>query len=245
MSITLGTRYALLAKTADYSKKILATSYGNLIGYWPLAEVSGSTITDLSSRSHNGTATGFDLLYPGIGDGRSCPNLDGVNDNGNIYSAGLASDFDGQEGAVSLWLRVSGVGVWSDATFRNSLTLRVDANNQLLVRKSTTNNILQGLYIAGGTTKTVNITTSSIGWLHLAITWSKSGDQVGVYLNGALQGSLLTGLGTWAGSLASNSAVIGAVSTTPTNVWSGTIAHVALWTTPLSTAQIANLARLT
>jgi hypothetical protein len=246
MGLTIGTGHALLVKPTDYSRKVLSTASGNLIGYWMLDEVSGTTLRDRSNNGNNGVSTGFDLLYPGIGDGRSCPNLDGVNDCGNIYSAGLAGVFNGAEGTVALWLRMASAGVWSDATARSAVTLRADSNNRVNIQKATGTNNMQIFYVANSVSKSASLAVGpGTGWFHMALTWSKAADQVKAYVNGVQTGTTLTGLGTWAGSLDSARVTLGAgASDVIVSVWSGNLAHVALWTTPLTAAQIANLAKV-
>lgn len=228
----------------EYYKKVIGISSG-LIAYWPLWETSGTTINDVSGKRRNGTSTGFDLNYPGIGDGRSAPNLDGVSDYGNVYSTGFASDFNGQEFTISLWAKVANSGVWADGTNRRAIFLQADANNSVRFTKGTSANNLSWAYTASGTTKSVSKSSvSSLGWLHLAITVSKSGDQLKAYYNGVQEGATMTGLGTFAGSLSSTITVIGAGNTTPNNIWSGSLAHIAIWTTILSASAIATLARV-
>ncbi len=240
----MGPRHALLASKTSYYRKVLAC--GGLIGYWPLWEVSGATIGECSGRGHSGTATGFDLLYPGIGDGRSCPYLDGVNDLGNVYSAGLASDFNGAEGSLMAWFKVGGAGVWTDGIQRQIVRFAVDANNRVTILKSSSNNTLSYQYIAGGVASAPLVSSfSSLAWNCTLLTWSKSADQVKAYLNGVQVDTTKTGLGVFFGTLVSSGASIGSSSgTVPGNVWSGTLAHVALWATVLTAAQIDNLAKV-
>jgi concanavalin A-like lectin/glucanase superfamily protein len=240
---TIGTGRTLLGRAADpnlaYTNKVKALSP---IVYFPQAEASGTTIVDESGNGRNGTYTGVDLGQTGIGDGRTCPSYDGTNDYGDIYTAGLAGAFNKDEGTLALWLKVSGAGVWTDATSRRALLLQTDTSNRVSILRSSSNNQLVATYTAGGTQKQVLIATSSTAWLHLAITWSKANDQAIVYFNGTQSGSTQTGLGTWSGSLNSATTLLGAISKTPTQVWSGFLAHAAVWTTPLSAGQIATLA---
>lgn len=228
-----------------YARRVLSVAADALIAYWPLSEPSGAAAIDQTGRYH-GAYTGVDLNYPGVGDGGSAPFFDGINDFCNIYSAALATAFNGAEGAVSIWMKVSGAGVWTDATLRRLMGLRVDANNQVNLSRSATSNTLLCQYLAGATSKTVSIgSQSSTDWLHLAMTWSKSADQMKVYFQGVQTGATQTGLGTWAGTFNSTRANIGADSTVPATVWSGNLAHAAIWTRALSAGEIAELYRVT
>jgi hypothetical protein len=227
-----------------YTSKVKAVAPGNLIAYWPLAESSGTAIQDESGNAYNGTYTAVTLGQTGIGDGRTSALFDGSTSRGNVYSAGFAGAFNNQEGTFAIWFRVAAVGVWTDGINRRLVRLAVDANNQVYINKSASNNALDLIYQAGGTAKGVSPATfaGNIGWNHLALTWSKSGDAVKAYVNGAQSGATATGLGVWAGALAATTTVLGAFVTTPSNVFSGMLAHPAVWSTPLSAAQIAQIA---
>lgn len=233
-------RAALLGRTS-YSQKVLGTAPANLLTYWPMWEPSGSVIADISPNARNGTYTGVDLGQPGIGDGRTSPLFDGINDYGNIYTASFRDAFNGQEGSCSIWFKMLDATSWSDGAIHYLFRFTPDANNQLYFRKQGTN-LLTCIYLAGGTTKTLTATTTSVAWLHLAATWSKAADQVKLYLNGVQQGATGTGLGTWAGTLGATTTALGANDLVPASPWRGYLAHMAFWNTPLSAAQIASLA---
>jgi hypothetical protein len=227
----------------DYTNKVKALSP---IAYWPLAEASGTTVLDESGNGRNGVykAAGEPLLgQPGIGDGRTAPLFDGTNDFANVFSASLAAAFSGAEGTVACWCQVANAGVWTDATTRRALYLQADTNNRVILNKTITNNQVTGFHIAGGTSKQVLFnTTGPLTWFHLAMTWSKSADQMKFFVNGTQQGATQTGLGTFVGSLAATTTTIGAADTVGTAPWAGSLAHAAVWATPLSPTQIASLA---
>lgn len=226
-----------------YTNKVIALSP---IGYWPQAESSGTVVTDESGNGRNGAyrAAGEPLLgQTGIGDGRTAPLYDGSNDYANIFSASLQGAFNGAEGTIAIWFKVAAAGVWTDATTRRLMYLQVDASNRVRFEKSTTNNQIAFVYTAGGTAKSILWNSAGpTSWQHIAVTWSKSNDQMICYVNGAQQGATQTGLGVWAGNLAATTTVVGAADTTGGNPWSGLLAHAAVWATPLSAAQIATLA---
>jgi hypothetical protein len=181
----------------------------------------------------------------GIGDGKNAPFFDGVNDFVNIYSAALASAFNGAEGTLMAWAKVSGAGVWTDGTIRRVGFLAADGNNRLYFGKSSAANTVSFGHVAGSTVVAGSAgSMTSTGWLPLALTWSKSSDAVKFYISGSQSGATLTGVGVWAGTPSATGSIIGAGDLTPANVYSGTIAHVALFTRPLSPAQIASLARV-
>jgi len=192
----------------------------------------------------NGKYTGVTLLQPGMGDGFSSPLFDGATSYGNIYGAGLANAFTGGGFTLACWAKVSGAGVWTDATLRRIVYLAVDVNNRVYFERSTTDNRINYVFAGGGITDSVALTSfSPTAWFHLAITVSASDNAIKALINGAQTGATQTGVGVWAGLLAATSTLIGAASTTPANVYSGTIAHAAIWNTPLSRVQISYLAR--
>lgn len=226
-----------------YTNKVIALAP---IAYWPQAESGGTVVVDESGNSRNGAyrASGEPLLgQTGIGDGRTSALYDGTNDYANVFSASLQAAFNGSEGTLAFWLKVSGAGVWSDGVNRRMAIFRVDANNRLYMERSTTANRIVANYIAGATALAVNVTTAApTDWLHFAMTWSKVADQFKCYVSGAQSGATQTGLGVWAGSIGATTTALGASDTSGTNPWSGNLAHVAVWASPLSAAQIATLA---
>jgi hypothetical protein len=170
--------------------------------------------------------------------------FDGTNDNVNIYSSDLNSVFSPDEGSAVVWAKVSGAGVWTDATSRRILRIGVasgSSNNDIRITKTTTTNQLQFNYAANSVASQVNDTSlgGSTGWFQAVITWSKSKDQVKAYINGVQVGSTQTGLGTWSGNLASTAVAIGASDSSGTSGWSGMINDVRLYTRVLSETEIA------
>lgn len=231
-------------RRVTYTQKVIALSP---IAYWPMAEASGSTATDESGNSLNGAYTGVTLGSTGIGDGRTAATLDGTTSFNNIYSAGLNTAFNNAEMTIAGWLQVTSAGVWSDAANRAVMHVGADiTNNFIRFIKTTTASQLQGRIAFGATLKTVAFTVADpLTWQHFAVTASKSGDAMKVYLNGVQQGSTQTTLGTWAGALSSVSCGVGCQRTSAlAQPWAGNLAHMAVWASALSAAQIATLAVL-
>lgn len=217
-----------------YTNKIKALGP---IAYYPQAEPSGTTIGDESGNGRNGTYVGVTLGQPGIGDGRTAAGYDGATSYGNIYSASLAAAFDGAEGSIVTWQRSSG------GLSRCILRLQVDASNLVQLFSTTNANEVQFRYFAGGVVKQILDSSNVFGALFpIALTWSKSNDQMRAYAKGAQVGTTQTGLGTWVGALATTLCCIGASSTTPTASWLGSQSHTAIFNRALSAAEIASLA---
>jgi len=225
------------AAAQTYTQKVLALSP---LGYWPL---NGSA-NDASGNGYNGAATAV-TYGTGIGDGGQAGVFDGSTSFVDIYSAGFAGAFNNQELTLAIWCKVSAAGVWADAKARQVFRLRADNSNIAVLARTATANQIQSNYLAGGSTKPINDTSlaASTAWFHLAVTVSKSGDAEKFYINGAQVGSTQTGLGTWAGALASNTTAIGSATNASSGLaWSGSLAHAVIFTSALSAAQVASLA---
>jgi len=227
----------------DLKEVILNTRPADLIGYWPLDEQRNNRAHDYAGQRRNGTHVGVDLAKPGVGDGRTAPYYDGATDYTNIYSASLAAAFNGNEGTLGIFARVAGAGVWTDGTQRSLATLRVDANNQIYVFRSPTNNRIDLRRVGGGTAKVVSLSgLRAVGWMLYTLTWSVRVDAVRAYLNGQQRESTLTSIGTWVGALNSTLTNVGAFDTTPTFVWFGYLAHGFVYRSALSPSENYNIA---
>jgi hypothetical protein len=143
-----------------------------------------------------------------------------------------------------IWAKVDGAARWTDGSSDDMFTLTGDnASTQYMrVRKSSTNNTLTYYrWMTVGKFKTINHTCSSTGWMHLAITWSVAADYFKAWYNGALVDTAL-GIGAYSGPMSSSCNVLGASNKTPTNCFDGWLAHFAIWTVPLLSSEIADLA---
>lgn len=208
--------------------------------YAQFDDISVTEIDPLIGRPTNGvtlgTASGGHLS--------SAYSFDGTNDNVNIYSSDLNGAFNPNEGTVVAWVKVSGVGVWTDSTNRFIFSTSADANNLVSLIKISTANTLQLRYWSGTGSNNITISSTAAGgitdWIQVVLTWSKAADQVKAYINGAQVGTTQTGLGTWVGNMGTTTTVIGAQATTG-NYWSGLINDVRLYNSALSATDIANL----
>lgn len=228
------------AMRRPYYRRVLAMNRAALVVYFPLWEASGSTALNLEgSTARNATYANVTLGYPGIGDGRTSPCFQ--SSSVNILTASLQSAFNGSEGTLILWAKTLDASVWGDATNRSLVYLAVDSNNYLDIIKPTTENTLRFRYKSGGVLKSISHSLNTMAYFCVALIWSAANDRVSAFVNGAQVGSTLFSLGAWAGSL--TYALLGASSTTPATPWRGHLAHFALWSWPLSSAQILWLSR--
>ena len=214
---------------------------------WSLVDIAtGTAIKAKVSTARNGTLAGWTLQNSaGPVAGTLAPSFDGTTSIGNILTDSLKAAFNGTVGWMSICLKVSGVGVWTDGALRYALQLYTDGNNYIRIYKpSETNrlNVVTNMGGAGAISQYIFDITSD--WGQVVITWDKNAGasgEVGIYANGILQGAIKTGLGAWSGALASGT-LIGARTTTPLSVWSGWLAYAAVgFGAALTPQQVADM----
>lgn len=224
----------------SYLETVLAL---NPIVYWPMNETSGTVADNAEgTAARDGSYTGVTLnsiASPITAD--NAPLWDGINDHLNIYSTSLNTAFNGQEFTIGIWCK-SVAGAWADAANHRALFMRVDGNNFLSISINTSGN-MEYSYRAGGSAKAITSAamSGSTDWFHAAISASLAGDTFKAYENGAQVGTTQTGLGTWAGSLASTLCVIGANNTSALNPWSGYLSHSPIFASALADGDVLTL----
>ena len=229
----------------NYYLKLLSAKPANLIAYWPLWEASGSVANDFSGNARHGAYTGVTLGEIGIGDGRTCPWFDGIaqNDRVNVYSTGLASAVSFSEGSIMVWAKVNSAAVWTDAVNRIMFSLNSGGGESIYMDKLDASSIRFN-YTGNGVTRNYALAgLSDIDWMCLAFTWSVANAECKCYKDGVLVQTLLAP-DPWTGSLWVDGANIGQVYVGAGNNWHGWLAHAAMWNTPLTETQVANLAAL-
>jgi hypothetical protein len=223
----------------NYLSTILSTGP---IALWPLSETSG-TAAICEPTTYNGSHNAVTLNALTFPAGTPAPAYNGTTSYTNIYSAALASAFNGSEGSFMLWWRVSAAGVWTDNAQRHVFNFYVDASNAISMRKETTN-IMRAVYVAGGTTSILVETTQPVIWTNTVVTWSRSAGANGefrLFINGTQDGATATNIGNWTGAPISTRTILAAFSTTAAQ-WTGNLAFAALWTRALAPAEIATFA---
>ena len=210
---------------ATYADKVLGYSP---IAYWPMNETSGTAAVCQVNTAQNGTyARDVSVMGTGdgIGDGNTAPLFDGTNDYVNIQTATLAGAFNGDLGWYAGWLKMT-AGVWTDSTTRGVLTLEVDANNDIKIRReSTDNNVRFNREANNANETTLYGTGGPYTWCHFGMTWNQVGDDIQYYWAGSAVDDD-QGLQAFVGVLAVS--VIGAVDAGGTNPFSGYLAHIAI-----------------
>lgn len=227
----------------EYADTVLATAPANLIAYWPLWETSGTTADNYEGTAARDGTFARDVstmgTATGIGDGYTAPVFDGSNDLVNIYSASLVSAWNGEEGTVFFWMKILD---WGTSAYCYSL--QEDAGNRVIIYLSAATDKFLYRRAGGGTASDVNyVTAAPTTWVSTAITWSEAEDEMKAYYNGSQVGTTQSSLGSWAGDpLTANEVCIGAQTATPAGNIAIHGAHFAIWTTPLTSTQIATLA---
>lgn len=242
MPRTIGSMRTFFGQQAYLDK--LSSLFGpSIIGFWPQNEAAGTISKDISGRGHNGAYTGVTLGVPGIGDGNTAVSYNGTTSYNNIYSAGLAAALNPLELTIIVWAKVTNVGVWTDGAARFVFAMESNGTNLFRIGRHNVNNQLRFTNTSGGTQKDIiDVSTAFTNYMCLAMTLSKSADQLKAFQNGLQFGSTVTALGTFTGSLAV--ATIGSVNLTPTGPWSGAIGPVLLLNRAATAAEIAIAAQV-
>lgn len=246
-----------IVSTADQAARMPGIAYSQKvkssgpIAYWIMGEAAGLvSIDQINSPAQDGAYTGVTLAQPGIGDGNTCPFFDGANDYNNVYTVTFRGVFNGAEGTILIWSKVTNAGVWTDGVQRMMFYFRVDGNNFININKNNANNQIQFVYRANATNSIVthNLVAPPTDWFVLAITWSKStlptGEMKAYYglPNELAQvGATQVALGVWAGNLAATFTTIGSLGTGPASVFNGYLAHCAVWGSALDLPTLQGL----
>lgn len=218
-----------LMGSTPYYKRMLNIFGSSVVGYWTMNESSGTVAYDKSSNAHNGVYTGVDLANTAAPIRGMRAPLFGTGDLLNIYSASLNTAFDGQEGTMIAWCKVSEAAIWTNGTVGVIFSTYADNNNRIYLRRSTTNNRIEFGYMAGGTNSGVSTAvTATTDWFQLALTWSKANDRLIRYQNAVKLGDTIATLGTFAGDLDASATIIGANWINATLPWFGWLSNIIL-----------------
>lgn len=219
--------------------------YTQIKAYAPLLfpllyETAGVVPYDSSGNGYNGIYTNCTLSnVVGPDGGAETPSLNGTTSLIDFSGAGIGPAFNGNTGSLHLWIKASAAGVWTDGATRTLVYIFVNANNQITINKSSTNNRITFQFIGGGTTDTINADgIAGTNWISVGFKWDRTGaNAIEAYINGVSAGTSPT-LGTWVGL--PGTIMFG--STGAAQYWSGSIGLPALWTTPLATAAFLDMA---
>lgn len=210
------------------------------VAYYPTWEPSGTVATDISGKGRNVSYAGTPGLGAvGIGDGRTCANINGL---GYItaWSAGLAGDFNGKEGLIGMWLAANDAGIWADTNAYYPFHFTADASNATYLRKGVAGDI-QIHYTAAGTDKAILADRhAGVRWIHFGFQWSYSGAHVSLYFNGTKQRPTASPL-EWAGAIV-NPLTFGA-QINFSGKFPGRMAHVGVGNVPVADSAMRTIAQ--
>lgn len=224
----------------EYITRILSIAPASLVGLWALDDNLGNVARDHSKNGFDGVAANVTFKQPGPGAGITAGGFNGTSSFINLSHASLPAAINGDEGTLLSWVIVNAAGVWTDGAFRTIFMSQVDVNNLFILRKPNVSNQFNYIQTAGGTSVGVTLSSfSPTAYFNPAMTWSAAADEFKAYLDGDQTGSTQTGLGSFSGSPTNNK--IGSQNATPTLIWSGDICLTALWSAPLTPAQIKSL----
>lgn len=229
---------------ATYLDTILALGP---IAYYPLNELSGVTADNAE-----GTAA-YDGSYSNVTldnadspiTGNRAGSWNGTTSYCDVYSDSFRDNaFNVAEGSLGIFLQVSALGIWTDGTSRRIIGYQRDGNNRIVINRSTVNNTLRFIYEANSIAEIVDTTVAGgrTDWIHAMITWSVANDRVRAYIDGAQIGADQTGLGTWAATNILTSAIIGASSLVPAQVFSGNLAEAVIFDRELTASEVLTVA---
>lgn len=219
--------------TYPYSYTVLGISPASLIGYWPMNDVSGSTMDNLEgTASLDLIITDVDLANDATGPfGTVAPYYDG-NTGGHSYNR-FPSALSGSEFSFSMWYRSNATN--ADATLFNAtdgmfsyLYLAFSADGLDFVLK----------YNASGIITTITAEdVPKVGWNHVAFTMDSINDEQKLYINGILVGTDTTDIVAFPAFM--EEVYLPGLSGTGYRGW---VAHAAFWSTVLTPTHIAELA---
>ena len=159
--------------------------------------------------------------------------FDGVDDYVEID--GISSVFNSTIGTISFWAKTP-----STETTGHYFKTLVDSNNFISLIYHSASSEIRLNYKGGGSTVSA-ISTEEIEddglWHHFVGTWDVSGDEIKLYLDGALQ-QTTTGLGTFAGTVSSTALGSNADGG---GYFIGNIDEVSLFNVELSDANVRTL----
>lgn len=225
--------------TIAYNDYIVKALGYNPLAFWPLI-ADGN---DLSGNGYHGSLQGDALIQAASGaDGLASLYLDGADDYFNVYSAGLASAWNGDELCIGGWAKkdiaAGGDGTYHDLpVFYNSLSTKYlfmrEINGELNVTRN------------AGTTQTWSVGSNfAADWVHFMMRITLLGPSMQVYLDGVANGPNVAVTGNWADGLLSTGALWGASSSgTKIHEWKGWMQYVGIFPL-LSAAQILDLATI-
>ena len=234
-------------KVVDHStltKKVLSTYSTNLIRSYPLSEVEGTTIKDLSSNREEGTINSV-LLNQGITtDGKPAAFFDKDSYANAVITSGMGTDFDGDNGSVVFRFKFDKGAQWLDGSKEYFIHIYGDSDNNLFLAKwGSFNPTLRYSFNANAVSKAksvvIDTTDAHNGWNTFGITWNSTTGNIYLYFNGALIDTETGYAGGW--TTAPTDVRIASRNGGSTFNVEGFISDVNIWDTDLAQASMEDL----
>lgn len=213
----------LVQSPNPYTLKALAVDAPNLLGYWPFGD-AGPVVADASLQNRNGISVASPTFgVAGIGDGGTAIQLNGTTQYLNLFSASLASVFDGDTGTLTLWAKNNN---WVAGAHPLAAIYSVGFTKNIKIICGV--NAISAIHSTG----VINYGMSNAPYFHVGITWG--GGTLTLYIDGVAHGTVA--IGAWADGMAYFR--IGSWG----DFFDGSIAHVALWKSVLTAGDMVILA---
>jgi len=163
----------------------------------------------------------------------------------NIYSAALKNAFDGDAGALFIWMKTD--HAWADVLFeRYAIRLQADIDNRIEIFRPAAASALYVRYESDGDSKLMDFSGkvwTTLDWFCVGVMWDRLvNDEVTVWLDG-VQADTGVGLGTWAGDLAATTTVIGASENDGSDCWEGGLGITAIYNEIKTDAEMLYLSK--
>ena len=225
---------------ADYQEKTQAIETANQIGYFPFADLTGVSATDLSPL----TESGF-YLFPTLGEAgqqsKKCIKCEPA-DGDYVYALGSTrpAQFNPDLGVASCWVKVSNAAAWSDGTRRWIFNARNGIGRFVGFYKDSIANRIGMIYDRTGGQPTIFASVSpTTDWFHVSGTWQKIGSDCifRLFLNGVqIAIGTFSTVTAWGGN--PTSIDFGGHAAFGSETWAGWMQWGIVWKTMLTDPQL-------
>lgn len=227
-----------------YAFKVASIRPGNLIRYIPLWEPSGLQSNDWSLMADHAVNVGLGVRAAGPEGYHQAPAFNATPSHINLLTTPFIARFNGSEGTLAGWAKAASAGQWADGLQHDLVYIIADGNNRLIAYAGAGVNHFALLLECSGSFNYFDYPGfyPADNWFMYGLTWSKAANELKGYYNGAQLGVTRTIVDTFTGSL--TVALLGAEDIAATHPWLGSMAHVALWNTPLTASEMQSLAEV-
>jgi hypothetical protein len=248
-SLTLASSVpALTVDISTYTSKLESIEPTSLLAHYIMNETGGSTCED-NLTNYDGAYVGSPSFgHTGIGDGETCIYVDATAEYANLLSSGLYAAMDMDEFTIAGWVQGQLTNWWGSVNARDIFHLTAASPfRQVNMMKHATVDWFQFEIVHNDVDSyewersAPSPVPGDTDWFHVAITVSLAADAMKYYIDGSQFGATDPVSDSWyttGGPTGVTNFRIGAFS----NISEAYLAHWAFWNTPLSAADIADLA---